>query len=320
VGELTRDITDEMVAASARDEEHLKLSRELNLRSAMVVPLLARGRALGTITLIRSAPSSNFDAEDLAAAEDLGRRAGMAIENARLYNDAANVATELMRAVLPDRLGGLDGWLTSVCYRPDGEAEVGGDFYDAVTLPDGRLAMFIGDVMGHGIQAAAAMAQVRAAIRAFVTVDPGPDVVLARLDAMFEHLHLETLVSVVYAVLDPSGHVQLANAGHCPTVLVRGSGTVEFVKNQPRPPLGAGPADTGVVEAKVEPGDVLLLYTDGLVERRDEPLDAGFARLAEHAPRLLDGDMDARLVALVSDVAGNDSHDDVAAVSLRRIS
>jgi serine phosphatase RsbU (regulator of sigma subunit) len=243
----------------------------------------------------------------------------MAIDNARLYNDAANVATELMRAVLPDQLGGLDGWLTSVCYRPDGDAEVGGDFYDAVTLPDGRLAMFIGDVMGHGIHAAAAMAQVRAAIRAFVTVDPDPDVVLARLDAMFEHLHLETLVSVVYGVIDPSGDVQLANAGHCPTLLVRASGSVEFVKNRPRPPLGAGPADTCIVEASVAPGDVLLLYTDGLVERRDEPLDAGFARLAEHAPRLLHGDIDAGLAALVSAVACADSNDDVAAVAMRRL-
>ena len=174
VGELYSDITDEMLVAAARDEEHLQLSRELNLRSVMIVPLLARGRTLGTITLIRTAPVADFTAADLVAAEDLGRRAGLAIDNARLYEETANVATELQRAVLPDRLGEPDGWDCAAYYRPDGQAEVGGDFYDAVELSDGRVAMFIGDVMGHGIQAAAAMAQMRASVRAFVTVDPDP--------------------------------------------------------------------------------------------------------------------------------------------------
>jgi GAF domain-containing protein len=319
VGELTSDITDEMLVAAARDEQHLQLSRELNLRSVMIVPLLARGRTLGTITLIRSAPSPNFVVADLAAAEDLGRRAGIAIDNARLYHDAANVAAELQRAVLPDELGELEGWQSAVYYRPDGHADVGGDFYDAVELPDGRLAVFVGDVMGHGIKAAASMAQVRAAIRAFVTVDPDPDAVLARLDAMFEHLHLDTLVSVVYAMVDKTGLVQLANAGHCPTLLVRADGTTEFVMNVPRPPLGAGPGATCIVSAMLAPGDVLLLYTDGLVERRDEPLDAGFARLADHARRLLGDDMAAGLSELVSDVAADDSRDDVAALAVRRI-
>src|SRR5206468_9345716 len=115
---------------------------------------------------------------DLLFAEDLGRRAGQAVDNARLHEQSQNAALQLQHAVLPDDLSGLPSWQIATHYSPDGDAEVGGDFYDAVELPDGRLAVFIGDVMGHGVAAAAAMANVRAAVRAYVALDPSPSSVM----------------------------------------------------------------------------------------------------------------------------------------------
>src|SRR3954447_14257295 len=159
VSELTSEITDDMLVAAARDDEHLRLCRELAMRSVLIVPLLARGQPLGTVTLIRSEPSPPFTASDVRVAEDLGRRAGIAVDNARLHEETVGVAHRLQTALLPDRLGELPGWRTEAYYRPVGGTEVGGDFYAPVRRADGRLAMFIGDVMGHGITAAAATAQ-----------------------------------------------------------------------------------------------------------------------------------------------------------------
>jgi GAF domain-containing protein len=318
IGELTSDITDEMLIAVARDEEHLRLCRELNMRSVIIVPLLARGATLGTMTLIRAEPSPKFNGSDLSVAEDLGRRAGVAIDNARLFDETANVAMQLQQALLPGHLGELAGWQTCAHYSPDGHADVGGDFFDAVVLPDGRLALFIGDVMGHGIAAAATMAQIRAAIRAFLTVDPDPEVVIGKLDGMFEQLVLGALVSLVYAVIDPAGEVRLANAGHCPPMVVSNSGRAEFLHDTTRLLLGAGPARTPITELVVEPGEVLLLYTDGLIERRDENIDAGLARLAEHGPSLISAPLQTALTQLVERVAADDVHDDIAVIAIRR--
>ena len=318
VGELTCDITEEMLRAGARDPQHVRLLRELEVRSVIIVPLLGLAGPTGTITLIRSHPSPNFTPADLVLAEDLGRRAGVAIDNARLYDDVVNVATELRRAVLPDRLGQLAGWQIGACYRPAGRAEVGGDFYDAVPLPDGRLAIFIGDVMGHGIQAAAAMAQMRAAVRALLTIDPEPEAVLHRLDQMFGQLGMQALVGLLYALVDQGGSLRVANAGLCPPLLLASAKQTRFLAAAARPPLGAGPWSTTTNNMLLENGDVLLLYTDGLVERRDEHLDVGLARLAANAARLPEEPLDTWLEQLVHATAEDVSGDDVAALAVRR--
>jgi len=134
VSELTSEITDDMLVAAARDDEHLRLCRELAMRSVLIVPLLARGQPLGTVTLIRSEPSPPFTASDVRVAEDLGRRAGIAVDNARLHEETVGVAHRLQAALLPDRLGELPGWRTEAYSRPVGGTEVGGDFYDSVRL------------------------------------------------------------------------------------------------------------------------------------------------------------------------------------------
>jgi GAF domain-containing protein len=320
VGELTRGITDDMLSAGARDEEHLLRLRDLNLGSVMIVPLRARGSAFGTITMLRSRRTPDFTPADLTVANDLGRRAGQAIDNARLFDYTANVAAELQRAVIPDHLDSLPGWQTAGYYRAVGAVDVGGDFYDAVALPDSRLVMFVGDVMGHGIEAAAAMTQMRASIRALITVDPTPAEVLGRLDTMFDQLAIAPLVSLVYAVVDPSGHVQVANAGQAPALLVRADGGSDFLSGARRPPLGAGSGTTPTIDIRMHPGDVLLAYTDGLIERREEDLDIGLSRLAAHAHHLASDPLDTALERLATRVVGRaDPEDDIAALAVRRM-
>ena len=318
VGELIRGITDDMLTTGARDDEHLRRLRDLNLGSVIIVPLRARGRAFGTITMIRSRRTPDFTATDLTMAEDLGRRAAQAIDNARLYDHTANVAAELQRAVIPDHLDGLAGWQTAGYYRPVGAAEVGGDFYDAVALPDSRLVLFVGDVMGHGIPAAAAMAQMRASIRALITVDPTPAEVLSRLDTMFDQLAIGPLVSLIYGILDRSGHLRIANAGQAPPLLVRADGGSDFLSGAGRPPLGAGSATTPTIDVWMQPGDVLLAYTDGLIERREEDLDIGLSRLAAHAHHLTTGPLETALEQLAARLTHAEPQDDIAALALRR--
>lgn len=319
VSELYETISDEMLAAGARDEEHLQLARDLQLRSALVVPLTVRGRTLGAITLIRAETEQLYGPSDLAVAEDLGRRAAAAIDNAQLHSQTRDVALQLQRAVLPENLDTVPGWQVAAHYEPGGHAEVGGDFYDAVALPDGRLAVFIGDVMGHGVSAAAAMAQLRASVRAFISVDSAPAALMQHLEQMFQMLSISRLVTLVYAVIDPSmEQLQLVNAGHYPPLVVRHDGEVEFAPTEPRRPLGTDP-DTCVPTTFAFGGsDTLLLFTDGLVERRNEHIDDGLDRLLVHAGVLNDPDLATGLKVLVSRIHGDDGDDDVTALALRR--
>jgi GAF domain-containing protein len=317
--ELISQITDEMLVARARDEEHLRLARELELRSAIVVPLTARDRALGAITLLRAGSSPAYDEADLAFAEDLGRRAGVAVDNALLYEQTQHVAQQLQRAVLPKDLGDLAGWEVATFNRPGGTAEVGGDFFDVVELDTGELAMFIGDVMGHGVPAAAAMAQMRAAVRAYLCVDPEPSVVVTKLDHMFVRLAVDGLVTLAYAVLDPvSSQLRMVNAGHYPPLIVRRNGRAVYARTVSQRPLGAGGDDRAETTWLLAQGDTLLLYTDGLIERRVEAVDEGLARLAARAEVLARPGLAAALDELVSAViADTRLDDDVTVVAVR---
>ena len=318
VSELFAEITDEMLVAGARDEEHLRLARELKLRSALIVPLTARGRTLGAITLIRAETGQRYSWADLAVAEDLGRRAGVAIDNALLYSQTRDVALQLQRAVLPDRLDDIAGWQIATYYRPGGNADVGGDFYDAIPIEDGKLAVIIGDVMGHGIAAAAAMAHIRAAVRAYLCVDSDPSTVVGKLDHMFARLGITQLVSLVYAVIDPvAGMLSLVNAGHHPPLLIAADGSTRFAQSAPRRILGVKPDDRAATHWQLTEGSTLLLYTDGLVERRDEDLDFGVSRMVARAPALAGPSLADALRELVLTVSDEDGTDDVTALAVR---
>ncbi len=318
VSELYPLITDDMLVAGARDEEHLRLSRELNLHSAVVVPLSARGRTLGAITLVRAETGRPYTAADLLVAEDLGRRAGVAIDNAQLHSQTRNVALHLQRAVLPATLTGFPGWQIATHYSASGHADVGGDFYGATELPDGSLAVFIGDVMGHGVAAAAAMSQMRAAIRAYLCIDPDPAAVITKLDAMFEQLKLDQLVSLAYALIDPAaGELRLANAGHCPPLLIHPGGSTRFTETRPTRILGAGGDQRTTATWVFELGSTLMLYTDGLIERRNESLDIGLDRLARYGTALAHSQLQPALDHLAEQVRDDAVADDVTAIAVR---
>lgn len=315
--ELYTQITDEMLLAGARDEQHLQLSRELDLRSALLVPLTARGQTLGVITLLRSGSSSSYTPADLAIAEDLGRRAGVAVDNARLHSQTVDVALQLQRAVLPEDLSDIPGWVIATHYSPSDNAEVGGDFYDAIPLADGQIVISIGDVMGHGLQAAAAMAQMRASIRAFLSIDPAPSAVMTKLDGMFERLGLSQLVTLFYGVIDPhAGQLSYVNAGHYPPVIIDRPSTARFVGSTPQRPLGAGGDRRTATVTPLKSEDIILLYTDGLVEQRGQHIDAGLDRLRARASTLSHAQLQASLDTLVDDMRGTNSCDDITALCI----
>jgi GAF domain-containing protein len=317
---LVPDVTDEMIVAGARGEEHLRLVRQLQLRSVMLVPLVARERVLGVITWVTAESARRYTDSDVAFAEDLGKRAAIAIDNAQLHSETMEAAVRLQDAVLPDLTADIPGWELASFYSPAGRTEVGGDFYDAIALPDGRLALFVGDVMGRGVAAAAAMAQTRAAVRAYVAVDVTPELVLARLDLLFAtYAMTHQLVTLVYLVLDPGRHeLTLANAGHPPPVVVRRDGGIEQLPTAVGAPLGTFPGNRRPVTVAFHAGDALVAFTDGLIERRGEDIDHGQRRLLDAVRALRQRPLAEALPGLVETVRDPTREDDVAVLAARR--
>jgi GAF domain-containing protein len=318
--ELFARITDEMLVAACRDPEQLSLARELQMRSALSVPLLVRGRVTGVLTWVSTDEHRLYGEDDVRFAEHLARRAATAIDNAELYSETRAAAEQLQRAVLPEGVAGDDTWDVACHYRPSGRAEIGGDFYDGFPLEDGRYIAFLGDVMGRGVSAAAAMAQVRAGTRAFASVDPDPATVVAKLDQMVVHYGTDQLVTLVYLLADAaSGTVEVCNAGHPPLSIRRADGTVEELPYADGPPLGVSSHGRRHLTVPFGVGDTLLAYTDGLVERRDEGLDTGLERLARAVRHLGDPSLASGVQRLVEAVRDDSYDDDMAALAVRRV-
>ena len=204
-------------------------------------------------------------------------------------------------------------------YSPAGHLDAGGDFYDVIPLDGGRLAMFIGDVMGRGVSAAAAMAQMRAAIRALVAVEPEPGAVLIALDKVFDLYEMNQLVTMVYAVIDPErDEVVVANAGHPPPLRLRADGRVDVVAGE-RGCSSASAARTHHGPLPFRAGDALLAFTDGLIERRNEDIETGVKRLAGACRELgREDDLFTWLADVVLAVRDTRRDDDVAVLAVRR--
>ena len=318
--ELVEDITDEMVTAGAVDEEHAVLVHALHLRSALTVPLVARGRVLGVITWVAAESERHYTHEDLALAEELANRAAVSIDNSELHSQTLAAAVQLQDAVLPQNLSLSADWELGHLYSPAGRTEVGGDFYDVIELDDGRVVMFVGDVMGRGVDAAAAMAQVRAAVRAYAALDPRPDVVLTRLDKMYDLYQSEQLVTLLYLLADPArDELMVGNAGHPPPLLLRRDGTVVQLEIADGSPLGVAPQERHQTSVAFGPGDTLLAFTDGLMERRGEDITEGQARVARAVTALAGERLSDALPVLVAKVGDPSRDDDVAVLAIRRI-
>jgi GAF domain-containing protein len=317
--ELIQEITDEMLVVAARDEEHLRIARELALYSAVTVPLIARGRTLGVITWVNAESRRRYTQGDLEFAEDLARRAAVSIDNSELYSETLAGAVRLQHAVLPAAVPVIAGCDVAARYLPSGRTAVGGDFYDVIALTDGRVALFVGDVMGRGVEAAASMAKMRASVRAYIASDPLPDVVLTKLDKMLAEFGDDQFVTLAYLLADPThNELLVANAGHPAPILLRADSSVEELPSADGGPLAIGEGRRRRHRVRFDPGDTVLIFTDGLIERRTEDIDAGRRRLSAALAGLSDADLDRGLRSTISAVADETHDDDVAAVALRR--
>lgn len=271
----------------------------------VVVALGAPDAPAGTLVL--SPRDELFDVGVLTA---VGQQAGLALERARMFDQKASVAHELQHALLTTHLPPDDRFSVTTEYRPGVQAlEVGGDWYDAFLVDDDVLAVAVGDVVGRGLHAATAMGQLRSAVRAVAGPDVGPAALLARLDRFVTQTGAGFMATLVYAEIDlVNGHVRYACAGHLPPLRFRGDGTHEFLWEGRSTPLGLGAGRTEAV-AVLDPRDVLVLYTDGLVERRDRPLPDGLHALATAGTALGNGSVSDLVTGLL--VRAGDVRDDV---------
>lgn len=298
------------------------LYRTLGAGNALIVPMRVRRQALGALTFVRHAPALPFDEQEQAIAADLGHRAGLALDNARLYTLQRHTAEQLQLSLLPDLtgLGSLELAARYVAARE--RAEVGGDWYDAFPLPDGSAILAIGDVVGHDLAAAVRMSQLRNMLRA-LAYDNGDDPanVMSRLDAVMQGLTSIELVTAVIARIDtPTGRpwrLRWTNAGHLPPLLAQPDGRITLLEGGHAPILGVDPAlhrDTASID--LPSGATLLLYTDGLIERPGEDIGRGLTRLRQHAAALAREPLavfrDELLRRLI-----DSQHDDIAVLALR---
>ncbi|MFI1281125.1 SpoIIE family protein phosphatase [Streptomyces sp. NPDC020858] len=272
----------------AQDQANARQILERGIHSLIVVPLRARGVVLGMAGYWRGQDSLPFDEEDVSFAEELTARAALSVDNARRYTREHNMAVTLQRSLLPR--GVPEQSAVEVAHRYlAAQAGVGGDWFDAIPLPGARVALVVGDVVGHGLHAAATMGRLRTAVYNFSTLDLPPDELLSHLDELVAHIDTDeqewqgiTGATCLCAIYDPvSGQVTAATAGHPGPALVHPDGTVSFPEVPVSPPLGLGagmPMET--MTLTLPEGSLLALFTDGLIESRDLDPDAGLAALS----------------------------------------
>jgi Stage II sporulation protein E (SpoIIE)/GAF domain len=249
--------------------------------SYLAVPLLARGALLGCVTLARAASRPPFGPADAELASGLADRAASCLDNARRYGQERRTALALQLGLMPGRPRVPPGLEVAHWYRPVGANMVGGDWYDIVPVSGGRAVLIVGDVMGHGPEAAAVMVQLRTAAHILADLELPPAAVLRRLDRLAAGLPGAPFATCVYAVLDPAESCCLiAEAGHLPPLLTRGDGRTDVLDLPPGLPLGLGGQAFQPTQLSLPPGATLALYTDGLVESRTRPLGDGMAALA----------------------------------------
>ena len=259
------------------------LLAEKGLKSLLGVPLIAEGAVIGVMH-VGSLEERDFTDDDVELLQSAGDRAALAVQ-ARLAERERGLAEALQRSLMP-RLPDVPGMSIAGRYLPSA-ARLGGDWYDAFTVPGGRLGMAIGDVSGRGFHAAALMGQLRSGLRAYAMEGGSPAEVVGRLSQLLRQLEPGRNATLQYLLLDPQeGSLLLASAGHPPPLVLNGGGTGSFVELRGSVPLGAVRyASYEEVETRLDPGATLVLYTDGVIERPGEPLDAGLERLLEAATR-----------------------------------
>ena len=327
--ELLEEVTEELLAATATGEEHLRRLRELGLCSSLTVPMKASGRVLGTITLGFSESDRRFSSPDLVVAIALAARAGLHIENARLYADRSSIAHTLQQSLLPAELPEIPGLDVAARYRAAGDQnEVGGDFYDVFPSEPGVWTAIIGDVSGKGAKAAGLTALTRHTLYAAALRESSPARNLAFLDeAMRRRVTEDGAFSTVLYVRvrpgDESTALTLAAGGHPPALILRADGSVERVAT---PGTLVGVLECARFEdrqAQLAPGELLLLYTDGAIELRRRDLAFGERELEQvlraHAGAPAEDVVEA-IGRRVEELQDGSPRDDVALLALRMAS
>ncbi|WP_019359652.1 SpoIIE family protein phosphatase [Streptomyces sp. AA1529] len=313
------------------DPERARRTLEFGVHSLITVPLRARGVILGIAHFWRSGDSPGFDEDDVSFSEELATRAAVAIDNARRYTREHAMAVTLQRSLLPRGLPKQAALEAAWRYVP-AEAGVGGDWFDVIPLSGTRVALVVGDVVGHGLHAAATMGRLRTAVHNFSTLDLPPDELLAHLDELVARIDDEESdadpsgrqyegvagATCLYAVYDPvTGSCTLARAGHhCPAV-VYPDGTVGYADVPASPPLGLGGHPFETTELHLPEGAQLVLYTDGLVESRDRDIDTGLEILRSVLEETAGAGPDETARAVAGSVMPAHPSDDVALLVAR---
>ncbi|MFI6808085.1 PP2C family protein-serine/threonine phosphatase [Streptomyces luteogriseus] len=322
-GPLLLTATDLRADQQTTDPLHarqLELFAQLGTDNAVVAPLRARRQVLGAVTLGRGTGRAPLTSDDLAMVEDLAHRMALGMDNARLYRETQHIAERLQRSLLPSlpETGPLQ---LAARYSPAAAtAEVGGDWYDSFTLPTGHTTMIIGDVTGHDLRAAVTMSQLRNMLRGIgCDRQEPPGNILRRLDLAHDNLYPHATATCLYGLLgeddDGTWTLDFSSAGHPPPLLITHDGDTRYLTGGHGLLLGVDPDQPRPHATECLPArSTVLLYTDGLIERRGEGLDAGMTRLRQHAAALarepLETFCDELLTGLASDHA-----DDVAVLA-----
>ncbi len=321
IEQVTSERLDDVFARTATRTAYERLGGH----AALAVPMIARRRVLGSMALVLTGGDRVFTAEDVDLAQDLARRAGLALDNVRLYQAEHEVAETLQRSLLPT-LPDIPGVQAAAHYvSASTAADVGGDFYDLLELPDGAIGMAIGDVVGHDVAAAAAMGHLRGLLRACMwdATDPDPGSVLGRVDRLVQGLHVASMATMAYVrAVPPDGEgrpwqLVVADAGHPPLLLRYPDGQVEVLSRAAGLLVGVDSATRRAsVHLEVPAGTTVVGYTDGLIEQPGADLDEGIAALVQRLRDAPVGAPPTELCARAVDTA-LDRRDDIALIVVR---
>jgi PAS domain S-box-containing protein len=323
---LVEDFTDDVLERLARGPEHFVALRKIDLQSALVVPLIVSGRTIGALSLVVSARSRAFGPDDLWLVESLATRAALAVDNARLLRERSHIAETLQRSLKAGPLPDIPGVELAARYRAAGdENEVGGDFYDAFLAEDGVWAVAVGDVTGKGAEAAALTSLTRHTLRAGALSGSSPRESVELLNtALWSQSHAQgRFATVVYARLCPDADgvtLTLASGGHPPPLVLRASGEVEEVQVAGTLVGALRDGRFGEVIVRLAPGDLLLLYTDGVTELRRRDVLFGEQALREVLGRQAGASADEVVAAVersAVELQAGEPRDDIAVVAVR---
>lgn len=315
---LLGHLDEQAVASAARHTGKPAQLLTVGVHSFMMAPLIARDLVLGVATFYRTRSGGPFGPDDVTLAGELAARAAISIDNARLYHREHETAVILQRSMLPQHITPPPGVEVAHRYLPASDVnEIGGDWYDVLQLPGGKAALLIGDVMGHGIAAAAVMGRLSASVRALARLDLAPEALMRQLEATLDDLADPMIATFLYAVVDPeTGRCRITRAGHPPPAAVDPDGTVRLLDLPPGTPLGVGGTAFSTTDVTLSPGSLLVMYTDGLVEARGSDIDerlGELTRLLGEHQRSLDHLCDS----LISHLVPASADDDIALLIAR---